>query len=606
MAVNGYAAASDVAALKVSTAALAVAMGERVGVNENAVEAAVAEAAAALEAAVEAQNAADAKLTKTEDLADLNDVSAARQNLGLEIGADVQAYSPNLAEFAGVNPTAQGLALLDDADADTQRSTLGLGNMAVQAAGSVAITGGSITGITDITIADGGTGASSAADARTALGTDIAANVAHTLSAGANLQAQTLAEYIEGGPILPTMFAGTPEQKFRRGIVEASTSRDGALGHALKLKRGEFFITEPFNAEDRTSIIGTNKRGTVITADPTWNSGTYPHMVTAVNSVDAMKSMFDNALERLTINCNDIAGLSGVISDAWQEGGGARHVLVQKFAVEAIRLRHGRGGAALVHFEDIELFGSNLVKAVTGIHMEQISAIGKFLLSVANSTIAGSPRTPAEVTAGDPVNKWWLTQGIKVVNDSTTLVNVHFEHCEHGVYVDGVGHHIFIGLTGLDTVPNLVTIAPTFAGTVSMIGCQRSGSTYLLNDLRTKGLGQIQEDVDIAIATSYLPYPRKPGDIVAIGNFNGNSISLTNCEGVASIVRNSAGDYTITTTHSLPGANYKISMGSCRNSNLSVNMMNNTAAVSFLYIKSYGGTWTDDDQIHFEITRCRY
>lgn len=55
--------------------------------------------------------------------------------------------------------------LLDDVDAATARATLGLGSVATQSAGAVAITGGSVTGITDLAIADGGTGASDAATA---------------------------------------------------------------------------------------------------------------------------------------------------------------------------------------------------------------------------------------------------------------------------------------------------------------------------------------------------------------------------------------------------------------------------------------------------------
>ena len=78
--------------------------------------------------------------------------------------------------------TSAGRALLDDADAAAQRTTLGLGTIATQNASSIAvtggtITGGTITGITDLAVADGGTGASDASTARTNLGVEIGTNV---------------------------------------------------------------------------------------------------------------------------------------------------------------------------------------------------------------------------------------------------------------------------------------------------------------------------------------------------------------------------------------------------------------------------------------------
>lgn len=63
-------------------------------------------------------------------------------------------------------------------DAAAARSNLGLGTMATQAASSVAITGGNISGLTtDLAVTDGGTGSSNAAGARTNLGLVIGSDV---------------------------------------------------------------------------------------------------------------------------------------------------------------------------------------------------------------------------------------------------------------------------------------------------------------------------------------------------------------------------------------------------------------------------------------------
>lgn len=114
-------------------------------------------------------------------LVDDADASAARTTLGLVIGTNVQAYDPELAAIAGLTSAADkvpyftgsgtaavadftsfGRSLVDDADASAARTTLGLGTIATQAANNVNISGGSVTGITDLAIADGGTGASTA------------------------------------------------------------------------------------------------------------------------------------------------------------------------------------------------------------------------------------------------------------------------------------------------------------------------------------------------------------------------------------------------------------------------------------------------------------
>jgi hypothetical protein len=95
------------------------------------------------------------------------DAAAARTNLGVAIGSDVQAYDATLAGLASVTVAADKLiyatgadafttadltsfarTLLDDTGASDARTTLGLGSIATQNANNVSITGGSIDNVT--------------------------------------------------------------------------------------------------------------------------------------------------------------------------------------------------------------------------------------------------------------------------------------------------------------------------------------------------------------------------------------------------------------------------------------------------------------------------
>jgi hypothetical protein len=95
-----------------------------------------------------------------------------RTNLGLGTIATQAASAVAITggTIAGITDLAIADGGTGSSTAAGARTNLGLGTMATQAASAVAITGGAITGITDLAVADGGTGASTAADARTNLG----------------------------------------------------------------------------------------------------------------------------------------------------------------------------------------------------------------------------------------------------------------------------------------------------------------------------------------------------------------------------------------------------------------------------------------------------
>jgi hypothetical protein len=107
----------------------------------------------------------------------------ANQFYGVHVGAVLGNVTGNLVgTVTGNASNVDGVVQVEHGGtgaitASNARNNLGLGNMAVQNKNTIDITGGTITGITDLTVADGGTGASTASGARSNLGLVIGSDV---------------------------------------------------------------------------------------------------------------------------------------------------------------------------------------------------------------------------------------------------------------------------------------------------------------------------------------------------------------------------------------------------------------------------------------------
>jgi hypothetical protein len=350
--------------------------------------------------------------------------------------------------------------------------------------------------------------------------------------------------YSANGPIDVRRYGYAPDNNpasatanttaLNKAILVAGTTVGGETGATVLLPTGVGYISSTIILPNRVRVQGQNCSGSMIKATTTFSSPTQPYMFWANNGTI---SMFDSILQDLFIDCNDVAGLGGILTDAWQENSGMRSVGLMKFRTYGLRFRNvGAGGQSTCEIQQCQFFGSTL-GATAGIKVDQISSVGGFLVHVRDSTIASA-------------NANGIVRGIDVDNDSLLLQNVHFEGCTDCVYVNGYGTHTYqnvSGCGGSNATPTLVHAAATFAGRLTMTGCIRNGATYfLVNDAS----GETYSSPDLAMYV--YPDIKAKNTAKAWCFFNGATAGTnppTAGSNVTSVQRISTGRYRVNLTN---------------------------------------------------------
>ena len=232
-------------------------------------------------------------LIANNNLSDLTNTGTARANLGVAIGTNVQAFDAQLTDIAALTPTdntfivGNGTNFVSE-DAVTARASLGLGTIATQAASNVAITGGSISGITPLPIASGGTGSASTTFV------SLTSNVTGTLPVANGGTGVTAASTGTGGvvlsisPNLTTPVLGTPSS----GNLNSCTA-DGtnSVGYRNVPQSGSDKTTSyTLVTGDVGKFIGVGASGAITIPNATFAAGD-------------VVSIFNNTTGNITITC---------------------------------------------------------------------------------------------------------------------------------------------------------------------------------------------------------------------------------------------------------------------------------------------------------------
>ena len=252
-------------------------------------------------------------------------------------------------------------------------------------------------------------------------------------------------------------------------ITYAASTINGAIGMEVFLPTGTYLISSRITLPNRVGLRGANGRGTVIQPHSSFADS---YMFHAVNGTS---SMFGSYLSDMYIDARGKNMSAVVYSQAWQETCGMYKVVVQFDGTTnyGVYMANGYGGAALCHFDQCEIFSNSSFATAAGILVDQISAVGAFLLQVTNTTIAGSATNI-------------LPSGIRMVNDSLTVDTYHGEYVTNMVSMSGVGGLSANAVSGsFNAVTSVIKLESGFTGRVSLNNVLPNGATNVVNDAAT-------------------------------------------------------------------------------------------------------------------------
>lgn len=260
------------------------------------------------------------------------------------------------------------------------------------------------------------------------------------------------------------------------------------IGGVLYFPVGECLISEQVNLPNRVALKGANGRATIISPMAGFSDD---YMFYANNGGI---SMFGSRIDDFYIDARGFDLLAVVYSTAWQETCGMNCVTIQYDGQTQTGFKYtdGHGGASFLALSQMEFFSNSAHVDSCCIDIAQVSLVGAFIFTLSQSSMVGSDTA----TPGNNLVKY----GIRSAGNTISLNDVHFEHAEVCVSVDGQGSLTVDTLSGGPEVQQIIQLEANYLGGYSLTTINPNsliGTGNIVNDLRPVNLDIEKADYSV-------------------------------------------------------------------------------------------------------------
>ena len=239
-------------------------------------------------------------------------------------------------------------------------------------------------------------------------------------------------------------------------INAASYSSSDNVGAVVDIPSGTYITNQQLIIPNKVHVRGNGPFSTRFKA-----GGSFPTSTALVRIGDGAGSpTFNSLLEGVAIDCNDVAGSIGVMSNQCQEGSGLKNVRVTNF--KATGISFSTSGCQNWTLSELGVLHTD--SAAVGIDINASAGANKLTAISVNSNNATTSDNP----------------GIRLVSSSAIMDKIHCERHVTGVSVGNACNVVIIGINGSATVDALLSAS---APGVAAHDINQNSSTIAVNDI---------------------------------------------------------------------------------------------------------------------------